>query len=99
MSEMSDAVTVAVGPSAIAERMSESVEASRATPPPELMPAMTAEAMSERLEASKTSVRAATADLRSLMSLAEILTPVVPIRLSKLLNREVNALSRSERAD
>src|SRR5574343_858099 len=49
--EMSDAVTVAVGPNAMAERMSERVLASSDTPPPVLMPAMTAEAMSERWEA------------------------------------------------
>src|SRR5574343_1053350 len=94
MSEMSDAVTVAVGPSAMADRMSERVEASSATPPPELMPAMTAEAMSDRLEASKVTVTAAMADLRSLMSDALIETPA-PTTTNKLLKLLVKALSRS----
>src|SRR5574343_1872460 len=98
MSEISEAVTVAVGPSAMADRISERVLASRATPPRALIPAITADARSEMVEASRDTVMAAIADLKSLMSDAPTDTPAA-ITANKLLKLLVRAASTSDTFD
>src|SRR5574343_411405 len=99
MSLMSLADKACVGPAAIADLISDIVEASSLTPSPVLIPAITADARSEISEAPITTDTVPMALRMSDIVEASSGTPVVPRKLLRLEKLLVRALSRSEIAE